>query len=244
MADFVAAIDQGTTSTRCMIFNRAGEEVGKHQLEHQQIMPRAGWVEHNPVEIWERTSAVVADRARTPPACARRTSPPSASPTSARPPSCGTAGPAAPTTTPSSGRTPAPTAWPRALDRDGRGDVIRHRAGLPPATYFSGGQAAVDPGERRRRARGRRAGRRDLRHHRHLAAVAPHRRRPRRRARHRRHQRQPHHADGPRDPGLGRRAARRSSASRAGCCRRSARPRSPTRTASPSPTARSAARCR
>ena len=59
MADFVAAIDQGTTSTRCMIFNPAGEEIGKHQLEHQQLMPRAGWVEHNPVEIWERTSSVV-----------------------------------------------------------------------------------------------------------------------------------------------------------------------------------------
>ena len=59
MAEFVAAIDQGTTSTRAMIFDHAGREVGRHQLEHEQILPRAGWVEHNPVEIWERTVAVL-----------------------------------------------------------------------------------------------------------------------------------------------------------------------------------------
>src|SRR6476646_11287571 len=46
MADYVGAVDQGTTSTRFMIFDHAGREVGKHQLEHQQILPRAGWVEH------------------------------------------------------------------------------------------------------------------------------------------------------------------------------------------------------
>ena len=59
MAEFVAAIDQGTTSTRCMIFDHDGAEVGRHQLEHEQILPKAGWVEHNPVEIWERTASVV-----------------------------------------------------------------------------------------------------------------------------------------------------------------------------------------
>jgi glycerol kinase len=51
MTEFVGAIDQGTTSTRFMIFDHAGNEVSKHQLEHAQIMPRPGWVEHNPVEI-------------------------------------------------------------------------------------------------------------------------------------------------------------------------------------------------
>ena len=60
MSDYVAAIDQGTTSTRFMIFDHSGNEVGKHQLEHEQILPQAGWVEHNPVEIWERTSSVLA----------------------------------------------------------------------------------------------------------------------------------------------------------------------------------------
>ena len=59
MAQYVAAIDQGTTSTRCMIFDHDGAEVGRHQLEHEQILPQAGWVEHNPVEIWERTVSVV-----------------------------------------------------------------------------------------------------------------------------------------------------------------------------------------
>ena len=56
---FVAAIDQGTTSTRCMIFNHAGEPVGIHQMEHEQIYPKPGWVEHNPMEIWARTQDVV-----------------------------------------------------------------------------------------------------------------------------------------------------------------------------------------
>jgi len=59
MAEFVGAIDQGTTSTRFMIFDHSGNEVARHQLEHEQILPQAGWVEHNPTEIWERTSAVV-----------------------------------------------------------------------------------------------------------------------------------------------------------------------------------------
>ncbi|MFO7681650.1 MAG: glycerol kinase GlpK [Chloroflexota bacterium] len=57
--EFVAAIDQGTTSTRCMIFNHKGEPVGIHQLEHEQIYPKPGWVEHDPLEIWARTQDVV-----------------------------------------------------------------------------------------------------------------------------------------------------------------------------------------
>ena len=59
MADYIAALDQGTTSTRCMIFNRAGEAVAQHQLEHRQIYPQAGWVEHDPLEIWERSCQVI-----------------------------------------------------------------------------------------------------------------------------------------------------------------------------------------
>ena len=59
MPDFVGAIDQGTTSSRFMIFDHSGNEVGKFQLEHEQILPQAGWVEHNPVEIWERTASVI-----------------------------------------------------------------------------------------------------------------------------------------------------------------------------------------
>ncbi|EUA78610.1 FGGY family of carbohydrate kinase, N-terminal domain protein [Mycobacterium xenopi 4042] len=42
-----------------MIFGHDGTELGRHQLEHEQILPRAGWVEHDPIEIWERTSSVL-----------------------------------------------------------------------------------------------------------------------------------------------------------------------------------------
>jgi glycerol kinase len=59
MADFVGSVDQGTTSTRFMIFDHGGNEIAKHQLEHEQILPQAGWVEHNPVEVWERTETVI-----------------------------------------------------------------------------------------------------------------------------------------------------------------------------------------
>ncbi len=59
MSKYVAAVDQGTTSTRCMVFDHDGREVGRHQLEHEQILPRAGWVEHNAQEIWDRTRTVL-----------------------------------------------------------------------------------------------------------------------------------------------------------------------------------------
>ncbi|WP_420643564.1 glycerol kinase GlpK [Candidatus Leptofilum sp.] len=59
MSKYVAAIDQGTTSTRCMIFNHSGESVAIHQMEHEQIFPKPGWVEHDPMEIWARTQDVV-----------------------------------------------------------------------------------------------------------------------------------------------------------------------------------------
>src|SRR6478672_11386060 len=55
----VVAIDQGTTSTRAMVFDRGGRVVAVDQLEHRQVFPRAGWVEHDPMEIWQNTRAVV-----------------------------------------------------------------------------------------------------------------------------------------------------------------------------------------
>jgi len=55
----VAAIDQGTTSTRCLIVGADGAVLGAHQLEHAQHYPRPGWVEHDALEIWERTQQVV-----------------------------------------------------------------------------------------------------------------------------------------------------------------------------------------
>ncbi|MFC5332814.1 glycerol kinase GlpK [Mycobacterium branderi] len=137
--EFVASIDQGTTSTRCMIFDHDGAEVGRHQLEHEQILPRSGWVEHDPVEIWERTSSVLTSVLNR---------------TNLGPNDIAALGITnqRETTLVWNRRTGRPyynaIVWQdtrtdriaSALDRDGRGEVIRRKAGLPPATYFSGGK--------------------------------------------------------------------------------------------------------
>ncbi len=60
MTSYIAAIDQGTTSTRCMLFDRGGGVVSSDQVEHRQILPRAGWIEHDPDEIWSNTRQVCA----------------------------------------------------------------------------------------------------------------------------------------------------------------------------------------
>ncbi|HET9076425.1 MAG TPA: FGGY family carbohydrate kinase, partial [Acidimicrobiales bacterium] len=139
MADFVGAVDQGTTSTRFMIFDHEGRERGRYQLEHEQILPRAGWVEHSPVEIWERTSSVIRNAIN---AAGLQASDFAA---------CGITNQRE-TTVVWNRRTGRPyqnaIVWQdtrtdhiaAALDRDGRGDVIRSKAGLPPATYFSAGK--------------------------------------------------------------------------------------------------------
>ncbi len=59
MAKYVGAIDQGTTSTRFMIFDHHGKVVSIDQKEHQQIYPQPGWVEHDAQEIWQRTQEVI-----------------------------------------------------------------------------------------------------------------------------------------------------------------------------------------
>jgi glycerol kinase len=59
MSKYVAAIDQGTTSTRFMVFSREGRVIASHQLEHDQIYPSPGWVEHDPMQIWHNTESVV-----------------------------------------------------------------------------------------------------------------------------------------------------------------------------------------
>jgi len=56
---YILSIDSGTTSSRAIVFNHSGRIVGSHQLEHEQIFPRAGWVEHDPIEIWTRTVQVI-----------------------------------------------------------------------------------------------------------------------------------------------------------------------------------------
>lgn len=58
---YVMAIDQGTTSSRAILFDHGGQIVSVGQKEHEQIFPKAGWVEHNPIEIWDNIRACVAD---------------------------------------------------------------------------------------------------------------------------------------------------------------------------------------
>ena len=59
MDSYIAAIDQGTTSTRCILFDHAGDTIASAQREHKQYFPRAGWVEHDAVEIWQNTQLVI-----------------------------------------------------------------------------------------------------------------------------------------------------------------------------------------
>src|SRR5690349_3070126 len=122
-----------------MVFDHSGAVVARHQLEHAQIMPRPGWVEHDPAEIWERTRAVIEQGLDT--AGLRTADLAALGLTNQRE-----------TTLAWNRRTGRPygnaIVWQdtrtdriaAGLDRDGRGEVIRHKAGLPPATYFSGGK--------------------------------------------------------------------------------------------------------
>ena len=64
MRRYVGALDQGTTSTRFMVFDRQGREIARHQVEHDQILPRPGWVEHDPLQIAARTSESIAGALR------------------------------------------------------------------------------------------------------------------------------------------------------------------------------------
>ncbi|GGK76992.1 glycerol kinase GlpK [Mangrovihabitans endophyticus] len=139
MPDFVGAVDQGTSSTRFMIFDHAGREVGRHQLEHEQILPRAGWVEHDPAEIWQRTTTVIETALRE--AGLRASDLAALGITNQRETAVvwdrHTGRPYYNAIVWQDTRTDRIAA---ALDRDGRGDVIRRTAGLPPATYFSAGK--------------------------------------------------------------------------------------------------------
>ena len=59
MKKYIGAIDQGTTSTRFILFDHESKKVASRQLEHKQIFPKAGWVEHDPLEIWQNTKQVI-----------------------------------------------------------------------------------------------------------------------------------------------------------------------------------------
>src|SRR4026208_2592849 len=137
MRRYVGAIDQGTTSTRFMVFDKGGQEIARHQVEHDQILPRPGWVEHDPLQIAARTHESIAGALQ-----AGRL-------TAADLVAIGVTNQRETTVVwnPKTGR-PWYNAivWQdtrqdrivSALDRTAAGKLGRARTGLPPATYFSG----------------------------------------------------------------------------------------------------------
>jgi len=136
MAKYAAAIDQGTTSTRFMVFDHAGKVVAVDQKEHEQIYPKPGWVEHNALEIWQRTQEVIAG------ALAKRVNPREIAAVGV------------------TNQRETTVVWEKAtgkpvynaivwqdtrtagicddLAKDGGQDRFRSKTGLPLATYFSG----------------------------------------------------------------------------------------------------------
>jgi glycerol kinase len=131
---FIGAIDQGTTSTRFMVFDANGREVARRQLEHEQILPRPGWVEHDAIEIAARVDEVIVGALRTAGVSGRDLA--AVGITNQRE-----------TTVVWDRRTGRP--WHNAIvwqdtrtDRDVQAlgshrQVLCDRTGLPPATYFS-----------------------------------------------------------------------------------------------------------
>ena len=139
MHEFVGAIDQGTTSTRFMIFDHDARVVATHQLEHRQIFPNPGWVEHDPLEIVERTASVMQGAL-----------------------SAAGLGPADLAAIGLANQRETTVIWDRAtgfplanaivwqdtrsdriaaeLARGPNGELVRQKTGLPPATYFSAGK--------------------------------------------------------------------------------------------------------
>ena len=176
MADYVGAIDQGTTSTRFMIFDHGGNVVGFDQKEHEQIYPEARLGRARPEGDLE-AHAGGDRRAR----CRRPASQASdlaaVGITNQRE-----------TTVVWDRKTGKPVynaiVWQdtrtdrhrQRVSADGGQDRFRDKTGLPLATYFSGTEGQVDPRQRRRRARQGRGRRPAVRQHRHLGDLEPHRR--------------------------------------------------------------------
>ena len=189
---YILALDQGTTSSRAIVFDHAGSIVSVAQKEFPQIFPKPGWVEHDPRDIWSTQAGVAAEALTKANVARARTSPPSASPTSARrrvvwdratgEPICNAIVWQDRRTAGICDRLKA-----RKLDR-----VIRRKTGLVDRRVLLRHEGAVDSRERERRdARRAKRGRARLRHGRLVARLESHRRRS---ARHRREQRVAHDA--------------------------------------------------
>jgi glycerol kinase len=137
MAEYLGALDQGTTSTRFMVFDRAGKVIALAQKEHEQIYPEPGWVEHRPREIWERTLEVIEE------ACSSHRLGP-------KDIACIGIANQRETTVVWDRKTGEPVAnalvwqdtrvgeYVAALAHEGGQDRFRQKTGLPLATYFSG----------------------------------------------------------------------------------------------------------
>ncbi|GAA1456300.1 hypothetical protein GCM10009619_04610 [Williamsia maris] len=206
-ARYVAAIDQGTSSTRCIIYDRGGVMVSVAQRKHTQHFPQPGWVEHDALEIWKlvqrlipealRNGGIEADQLVGLGITNQRETTVIWDPTTGIP-------------------LHRAIVWQdtRTTDKveelraQGVAADAEHRTGAPLSNYFSaprlswmldacaGSRAAAEQGEGA------------VRDHGHLAGVEPDRWCRRRVARHRPHQRQPHHADEHRDRAMGSDAAR------------------------------------
>ena len=215
MADYIGAIDQGTTSTRFIVFDRDGRIVTVDQREHEQINPKAGWVEHDAKEVWRRTREVIGGALANSDLEAGDIA--AVGITNQRE-----------TTVVWDRETGEPVynaiVWQDtrtdAIVRElGDADQLREATGLPLSTYFSGPKIKwildnVDGARERAEAGELAFGTMDT-----LGAVEPHRRR----ARDRRDQRQPHAADGPRDARLARAEPRADGHPALDAARRSAR---------------------
>jgi len=139
MSPYIGALDQGTTSTRFMIFDGAGAEVARSQIEHRQILPRAGWVEHDPLEILQHVNLTIEEALRI------------AHATSADLAAIGVTNQRETTIVwnPKDGRPwcnaivwqdTRTDAIVSALERTGKESIVRQKTGLPPSTYFSAGK--------------------------------------------------------------------------------------------------------
>jgi glycerol kinase len=141
MTKYIGAIDQGTTSTRFMIFDHGGQVISAAQKEHQQFYPQPGWVEHDPLEIWQRTGEVISKALKS--ANLSKSDLVAVGITNQRETAVvwnrNTGQPYHPAIVWQDTRTDDLC---RELARDGGQDRFRSKVGLPLATYFSGPKLA------------------------------------------------------------------------------------------------------
>jgi glycerol kinase len=140
MVDFIGSLDQGTTSTRFIVFDREGRVVASDQREHEQIFPAPGWVEHDPVEIWSMTTSVI--QGALDKAGVSRDDLAAVGMTNQRETTVvWDAATGEPVTNAIVWQDTRTADLCKALESEGGRDRFRDRTGLPIATYFSGPKA-------------------------------------------------------------------------------------------------------